>query len=158
MVRVRARHARTGTPRAASARLIAGTVVWPKWSIDAASTDPKEKEANDFALTLITGKPETRVVPKARWPKAEELARAAQQLGRQLGVDPGHIVLNYAHSMPTGSFWGVAIAALKLLPVEGDPTVMIRERMSANLDWARLPAEAAEFVARMTGQGGNTLP
>lgn len=120
--------------------------------IDAASADPKEKEANDFALTLITGSPDTRIVPKARWPNAKALARGAQQVGQQIGVDPGHIVLNYAHSM-RGNFWGVANAALKQIPSEGDAAAMIRERMSANLDWSSLPSEAAEFVARMTNQG-----
>lgn len=125
--------------------------------IDAASTDPKEKEANDFALALITGNAGTRIVPKARWPKAADLARGALHLGQQIGVDPGHIVLNYAHSMP-GNFWGVANAALKLIPSEGDPTAMIRERVSMNLDWSNLPSEAAQFVARMTNQDGNPRP
>lgn len=125
--------------------------------IDAASADPKENEANDFALTLITGNAGTRIVPKARWPNAAELARGAQSLGLQVGVDPGHIVLNYAHWMG-GNFWGVANAALKLIPAEGDPATMIRERMSANLDWSSLPSEAAEFVARMTSLDGNAQP
>lgn len=125
--------------------------------IDAASTDPKEREANDFALALITGNAATRIVPKARWPNAADLAVGAQNLGRQISVDPGHIVLNYAHSMP-GNFWGVANAALKLIPSEGDPAAMIRDRMSANLDWSNLPSEAAEFVARMTGQDGSAQP
>jgi hypothetical protein len=121
--------------------------------IDEADTDPKEREANDFAIALITGN-STTIVPQARWPNAEALAGAAQHLGRQISVDPGHIVLNYAHSMPS-NFWGVANAALKLIPATGDPATMIRERMSANLDWSSLPTESAEFVARMTGQDGN---
>ncbi|MFY9343327.1 MAG: ImmA/IrrE family metallo-endopeptidase [Planctomycetota bacterium] len=126
--------------------------------VDEDSEDPREREANAFALALITGDAKTRVVPKARWPKADALAEAAQQLGRQRAVDPGHIVLNYAHSMATGSFWGVANAALKLIRADGDPAAMIRERMAATLDWSNLPTEAAEFVARMTGPDANTQP
>lgn len=130
-----------------------GTIV--DGSIDEDSTDPLEQQANDFAIELITGKVGTKILPKTRWPKADGLALTAQQLGRLLCVDPGHIVLNYAHSMPTGNFWGVANAALKMIPSEGDPAEMIRERLSTNLDWSILPSEAAEFVARMTGQVGD---
>lgn len=121
-------------------------------TIDEDSTDPQERAANDFAIELITGKVGTRIVPGGRWPKANDLARVAQQRGMQLGVDPGHIILNYAHVMSRGTnnFWPVASEALKQLPSEGDAAAMIRERMAANLDWSSLPTEAAEFVARMT--------
>lgn len=124
-----------------------GTVV--DGAIDQGSSDPLEKEANDFAIELITGQVGTTVAPTGRWPDAPALAMAAQHLGEQISVDPGHLVLNYAHSM-RGNFWGVANAALKRLPNEGDPAAMIRERLAANLDWSALPPEAAEFVARMT--------
>ncbi len=128
-----------------------GTVV--DGTIDEESSDPLEKEANDFAIELITGRVGARVVPQGRWPKADGLAETAQRLGSQEGVDPGHIVLNYAHGMSRGgtnNFWPVANAALKKIPSEGDAAAMIRERMAAKLDWSSLPTEAAEFVARMT--------
>jgi hypothetical protein len=120
--------------------------------IDESSSDPQEMAANAFAIDLITGKAGMHV-RDARWPKAGDLAVAAQQLGRQECIDPGHLVLSYAHAMSRGAnnnFWGVANAALKLLPSEGDAVAMIRDRMAANLDWSCLPGEAAEFVARMT--------
>jgi hypothetical protein len=129
-----------------------GTVV--DGSIEEDSTDPQEVAANEFAIELITGRAGMRVVPPGRWPNAAGLAQAAEALGSQLGVDPGHIVLNYAHSMSRGkaNFWPVANAALKKVPLEGDAVAMIRERLAENLDWSDLPTEGAEFVARMTGQ------
>lgn len=130
-----------------------GTVV--DGTIDEDSPDPQEKEANDFAIELITGKVGMRVAPLARWPNADGLARSAQLLGLQEAVDPGHIILNYAHSMSRGgtnNFWPVASAALKMLQSDGDAAKLLRDRMSASLDWSSLPTEAAEFVARMTGQ------
>lgn len=125
-----------------------GTVV--DGTIDKDSSDPLEKEANEFAIELITGKVGTRIITKSRWPKADALAASAVQLGRERSIDPGHLVLNYAHSM-SGDFWAVANAALKLLPPEGGTASVIRERIAAKLDWSKLPADAAGFVARMTG-------
>lgn len=130
-----------------------GTVVDDDIETDA--TEPLEAAANAFALELITGKAGTRMLPKVRWMRADSLARLAQQYSALNSVDPGHFVLNYADSMSRGGkgkFWGVATEALKLLPSEGDAATMIRERMAKNLDWPSLPTEAAEFVARMTGQ------
>lgn len=124
--------------------------------IDRDNTDPRERAANDFAIELITGKVGTRILPKARWPTAPALAASAERLGREINVDPGHIVLNYAHSMP-GNFWAVANAAAKLLPSDGDAAQMIRARLSSNLGWSSLPNDAAEFVARMTGLDSDSV-
>lgn len=117
--------------------------------VDEQSEDVEERAANAFAIELITGRPNGRVTPRDRWPDAAGLAAAAKQLALQHRVDAGHLVLNYAHSMP-GNFFPVARAALKLLPAP-DAISTIRERLAANLDWSAMPDEAAQFVARMTG-------
>ncbi|MBL8752682.1 MAG: ImmA/IrrE family metallo-endopeptidase [Planctomycetes bacterium] len=120
--------------------------------IDEGSNDPQEKQANAFALAVITGSPTMRVLPRERWLPAPQLAAAAHALGAKKSIDPGHIVLNYAHSMGH-TFWGVANSALKQLPSEGDALAILRENLSAKLDWSNLPKEAAEFVARMAELG-----
>ncbi len=80
-----------------------------------------------------------------RWPNAEGLAKAAVEIGRQSMIDPGHVVLNYAHSMGP-SFFPVGQAALKFLDRHGDAVATVRARMAANLDWSRLPEDSSEFL------------
>jgi len=121
-------------------------------SIERDADDPLEVAANDYAIELVTGHAGTHVLPTARLMKAPRLAAVAAELGQQHNVDPGHIVLNYAHTMSRGqgNFWPLGNAALKLLPSE-DATAMIRDQMFSNLDWSSLPNDAAEFVTRMVG-------
>ncbi|MFZ4580681.1 MAG: hypothetical protein ACOYOB_20030, partial [Myxococcota bacterium] len=84
-----------------------------------------------------------------RWPNARQLAAIADRLGRRDQVDPGHIVLNYGHSMGKG-FFAVANAALTHLAADSDAPRLINRVMSDRLDWSALPEDAAEFVMRMT--------
>lgn len=71
-------------------------------------------------------------------------------LGREHRTYPGHIILNYAHSMGGAGFFAVANAALKLIEPEANAPDLIRRKMAANLDWSALPADASEFLMRMT--------
>ena len=117
--------------------------------LDDASDDKEELEANRFALELVTGRPDFRVRAADRWLKADALAAEAQRIGREKGIDPGHIVLNYAHTMG-GSFFAVANAALKHLDPAPDAVGLVRRKLAERLDWSELPPDAAEFVARVT--------
>ena len=57
------------------------------------------------------------------------------------------MVLNYGHSK---GFYGVAVAALKILNPTADAITMVRERLESNLDWECLPEDSSEFLMRMT--------
>lgn len=116
------------------------------------SQDDEEKQANDFAIELLTGRAERRFITTGAWPNAQELAEKAKQLGQQLLIDPGHIALNYAHSMGK-SFFAVGNAALKLLDPHADAVGMVRTKMAERLDWSRLPEESSEFLMRVTQHG-----
>jgi len=114
--------------------------------------DQEEIEADTYALELLTGDGEASVATSGRWPNMQELALRAQDMGKRNHVDPGHIVLNYAHTMGEGSFFAVANGALKLLYPQADAIAMIREKLAANLDWERLPEDSSDFLMRMTCQ------
>lgn len=120
--------------------------------IDEASQDTEEKEANAFAVELLTGRADRCFVAAGRWPNAHELAQDARQLGRQRMIDPGHIVLNYAHGMGN-SFFAVGNAALKLLEPRADAVGMVRAKLAGCLDWSRLPEDSSEFLMRVTRHG-----
>ncbi len=117
--------------------------------LDDTSGDDEEVDANRFALELITGQPDYRVRAADRWPNAATLASEAQRIGREKGIDPGHIVLNYAHTMGSG-FFAVANAALKHLDPASDAIGLVRRKFAEQLDWSELPSDAAEFVAHVT--------
>ena len=119
--------------------------------LDEDSVDVEEQQANAFAIELLTGHRIRRIIAAGRWPNAEGLARLAQELGRQAMIDPGHVVLNYAHSME-GSFFPVSNAALKLLEPNADAVAKVRTKMAENLDWSRLPEDSSEFLMKVTQQ------
>ena len=121
-------------------------------AVDADSQDVEEQQANAFAEELLTGHPDKRYVAADRWPKAGQLAENARQIGRLSMVDPGHIALNYAHSMGK-EFFPVGVAALKILEPDADAIGVVREKMAERLDWSRLPEDSSEFLLRVTQRG-----
>jgi hypothetical protein len=120
--------------------------------LDENSTDLEEQQANRFAIELLTGKPNRQYVASGRWPNAVGLTDAAKRIAHQSKIDPGHVVLNYAHSMGK-EFFPVGLAALKLLDPHDDAVAKIRSKMAANLDWSRLPEDSSEFLMRVTEHG-----
>ena len=117
--------------------------------VDTNERDQEEDEANAFAFELLTGGIGTRFFASGRWPNAGELARFARETGLQRQVDPGHIVLNYAHTMGSG-FFAVANAALKLLDPEADAPKLVRDQMAERIDWSMLPEDSSEFLMRLS--------
>jgi hypothetical protein len=120
--------------------------------VDQDSPDDEEKQANAFTVELLTGQPGRRFVASGRWPNARVLAAEAREIGRQRMIDPGHVVLNYAHSMGK-DFFAVANAALKFLEPHADAVGMLRAKMAESLDWSRLPEDSSEFLMRVTRHG-----
>lgn len=126
-------------------------------SIDRLSDDREEKEANAYAEGLLMGENPQRFHAPNKWPKAEVLASEADKLGRELKVDPGHIALNYAHTMSSrregdsGIFYGTANNALKLMGGQQDGSAVINKHLSTRLNWGALPESGAEFLERISG-------
>jgi hypothetical protein len=113
--------------------------------------DAEEQEADRFAAELLTGNAKTKITSDGRWPKADQLAELALAFGRRNHVEPGHAVLNYAHSMGS-SFFAVARSALNRLEPNADAVGMIRNRLAEKLDWSRIPEDSSEFLMRITRQ------
>jgi hypothetical protein len=117
--------------------------------VEESSRDSEERDANAFAITLLTGRPDKKYVASDRWLNAHELAEASKKTGRQQMVDPGHVALNYAHSMGK-EFFPVGRAALNLLEPNANAIAVVRERMAECMDWSRLPEDSSEFLSRVT--------
>ncbi|HWB12477.1 MAG TPA: ImmA/IrrE family metallo-endopeptidase [Pirellulales bacterium] len=116
--------------------------------IDEKSSDSEEKEANAFAIQLLTGDQDCQFRATGRWPNAEDLAQSAMDLSRKHGIDAGHIALNYGHTM--GKFFPVARAALKIIEPKPEAIRLIGKYVAKNLDWSMLPSESCEFLMRVT--------
>lgn len=112
--------------------------------IDLESDDEDEKAANRFALELLTGDPECKIVPTGKNLNANELATAASRYGVQHHIDPFHIVLNYGYSK---NHWGAANAAVKLI-AKNEPTDqrVIKESLSKYLDFEELNEDNINFL------------
>ncbi len=116
--------------------------------VEQQGADEEERAADAFALELLTGRPDCKFTAPARWPNAQQLAKDADRIGRRLKIDPGHVALNYGHSMGR-TFFPVAQAALKLLEHADGPAIL-RAKMEERLDWSGLPADSCEFLQRVT--------
>jgi hypothetical protein len=111
--------------------------------------DPEEIEANEFAIELLTGEKTCHFKASGRWPNATDLANWARKLGRELKIDPGHIALNYAHTMGA-DFFPVANAALARLEPEREALGIVRRKLAERLDWSNLPEDSSEFLMRVS--------
>jgi hypothetical protein len=122
--------------------------------LDDNDRDREEDEANKFAIELLTGDSDVSFTSEGRWLTALELAEDSKTRGRELAIDPGHIILNYAHSMerkhPGRSNWPTATAALNIVECEASALAFIRRRMNEELDWASLPEDSSEFLRRVS--------
>jgi len=120
--------------------------------VDRTSRDKEERSANAFALELLTGNPELRVLPIGPGRSARALVRPALQAGIHEQIDPGHIVLNFAYQMGS-DFFALANAALRLLEPHADAVALVRSRTIAYLDKTKLPQDTYDFILRVTQAG-----
>jgi hypothetical protein len=114
--------------------------------------EDEENQANNFAIELLTGQPDTIYRGSAPL-TATRLADAARLTGQTIRVDPGVIALNYARSIPDGPYWGLAVAAMKALEPDADAIQTVHSRMRAHLNWDALSDESRDFLLRITGAG-----
>jgi hypothetical protein len=133
----------------------AGVLVDAELGPDKGVSDPQETAANAFALELLCGS-NVRVEAKRTWLTGDQLATSAVTFGRQHRIAPGHVVLNYGHTMTgkTGNqFFAVANKALGALgPLEpSDAVQSLRQSLDAHVQWDDLSPDDAEFVRRVVG-------
>ncbi|MFJ5480865.1 ImmA/IrrE family metallo-endopeptidase [Pectobacterium carotovorum] len=118
--------------------------------IESASTNDIEKEANEFAFQVLSGKKSFNIGPSGGFLKGPQLADEAKKFGTKKGVDPTHIALNYGFSM---GHWGVAINALKFL-CHGRPTDQdfIKEMMKTGIDLENINEDDLNILESLIGE------
>lgn len=111
--------------------------------------DLDERAADMFAIKLLNGRSDATYTTSIKRVNSAELADVAYQSGKAQHIDPGHIVLNFAHQ--SGN-WDIGYAAAKVLQGENPPAQMvIGEAMWREIDVEALPLDTVEFLSRVTG-------
>jgi hypothetical protein len=111
--------------------------------------DDEEREADAFALELLTGNPRAEVAVEGATANATRLAHAAAQVSGDRRIDPGVIAQLFGYA--TGN-WEVATGALKVIYGEGRPVwVDVNAIARRSLDFGRLPEEAAQYLDAVLG-------
>lgn len=120
--------------------------------INADAEDEDEQAANRFALELLTGTPDCKIVPVGRHLYPQQLKNAAIRYGTAKKIDPLHIALNYAH---TSEQWAVATQAVKLIAQNEatDQTVLIQKLLNS-LDMDSMPEDDLAALKRLMGEAG----
>ncbi|PKI25667.1 ImmA/IrrE family metallo-endopeptidase [Pseudomonas monteilii] len=90
----------------------------------------QEIEADRFAIELLTGNADTRLV-LPRLVKANTLADIAIRFGKERQIDPTHAVLNVAHNSP--KLFGLCVNAVKAISGPLTDQDVVRERVFGNL-------------------------
>jgi Zn-dependent peptidase ImmA (M78 family) len=111
--------------------------------------DDEEREADAFALELLTGDPRPQVAVEGATANATRLAYAAVEVSNGRQIEPGVIAQLFGYS--TGK-WEVATGALKVIYGEGKPVwVEVNAIARRSLDFDRLPDEAAHYLDTVLG-------
>jgi hypothetical protein len=116
------------------------------------STDGDEQAADAYALTLLTGRPDTEILPEKGIRSGIELARVASGSAASLGIEAGTIAEVFGHS--TGE-WPIATAALRRIYPNAPPVwLSVNQVARQQLDFERMPADSTEFLELILGEAG----
>lgn len=120
--------------------------------IDADAEGEEEQAANRFALELITGNPDCKIVPRGRHLYPPQLANAAIRHGESNQSDPLHIALNYGH---TQAQWAVATQAVKLI-AHGKPAdqQILVQALLDSLDLDAMQEDDLAALKQLLGEVG----
>lgn len=107
-----------------------------------AGGDAQEREADAFAVELLTGQPTLDFTSRFGL-TAHGLAEWAKEYGRNCSIDPGTVILIYGH---TADRWPVAQKALGLLDASEGGRAIVRNVLKQHLDLETIPESAARFL------------
>jgi IrrE N-terminal-like domain len=112
--------------------------------------DPEEIAADRFAMELLTGRPEPRVLPEHAY-NAPELARVSLATSSDLRIEPGTLALCFGFS--TGD-WPTANAALQRIYKERQSVWGVVNKIALQeLALDLIPDDARAYVEAVLGLG-----
>jgi Zn-dependent peptidase ImmA (M78 family) len=113
----------------------------------ATNADAEEKDADAFALTLLTGSPEPAIETSTESFNAPTLAAAVLNAAPQHRIEPGTLALCLAYRQRK---WPVAMAALKFIYSEQKPVWReINGIAESELHWDHLNDENSQYLRNL---------
>jgi len=112
------------------------------------SDDPQELAADRYALELLTGVPDPKVLTEAKRYSAAGLARAVLDAGPRLRIDPGTLALCFGHS---AGRWDTVTAALKIIYPEARPVGPYVNHIAFSQMGDGASGETQEYLRAATG-------
>lgn len=113
--------------------------------------DAQESEADDLALLMIRNGNMDVVNQFSRASSAVALAAQAIALGKDTGIDQGHLILSYAKLHDD---WMRANQALNFIEQRVDAVALVKEKFIANVDLDSISNESAQHLLTMQGFQG----
>lgn len=112
--------------------------------------DMEEKEADAFALALIRNGHAKPLAAVGRLSSGTALAAKAVVLGRELGIDPGHLILSYAKEY---NDWARANQALGYGPSLPSAIDVVQQYFREGTSLEKLSDENKEYLLAIQGFG-----
>jgi hypothetical protein len=109
--------------------------------------DGEERTADSWAKALLAGEVGIRFDLSGFW-SPNGLAHAALAKGRELRIDPGHLILKVGFETRD---WALANAALKVLEPQTRAIDLAREAAQEYLDFGALAEDSSEFLEQAVG-------
>ncbi|MEX0654150.1 MAG: ImmA/IrrE family metallo-endopeptidase [Phycisphaeraceae bacterium] len=110
--------------------------------------EPQERDADAFALTILTGLPNPQIAKPQYELSGKKLAAIALSAGPQAGADPGIVALVYGR---TNDRWPVAQNALKALGQDHGAHETIARALGDRLHEQEMPESTERFVTALAG-------
>lgn len=115
----------------------------------ATDSDDQEREADEFALSLLTGRPDPQITTSISNFNAPTLANAVMKSAVQNRIEPGTLALCLAHR---NGAWSRAMAAMKFIyKNESQIWREINAFANTQIDWSELSAENTEYLGKVMG-------
>jgi hypothetical protein len=114
---------------------------------DQKTLDPQEAEADEYAITLLTGAPDPQITTSTPSFTARSLANAALEEGQRHRIEPGSLALCLAHRTDQ---WPVSMASLRYIYSTSKPVWQEVNMIARNqLNFDVLTEESAEFLQKV---------
>lgn len=119
-----------------------------------AAEDEEEAAADRFALELLTGNPDLRVLPSGRDYNAPGLARAVLEASHALQTEPGTLALCFGYSTQN---WAVTNSSLRFIYSNASPVwESVNSVAVSQLNTDELPSDARTFLEAVLGMALHT--
>jgi hypothetical protein len=115
----------------------------------AGDRDGQEQEADEYALTVLTGSPDPTIQTNIDTFNAPTLAQAVLAAAPVYRIEPGTLALCLAYRRRS---WPVAMAALnRLYPKAGPLWQDVNGVAAQQIDWSALTDDAADYLRNLMG-------